>query len=97
MTKRPSLFPTELKVDVPEDAATATDGSVRKSAKPAKGEAEALKTSLYLSRAVHDKLREIAFHERKRVHDLVLEGLDLMLEKRRYPSTAEITNSAKPS
>jgi hypothetical protein len=90
---RPNVFGDEDNVALPAAATPATE--VSKTVKPAKGEAEMFRTSLYLSRAVHDVLREIAFHERKKVHDLFVEGLDHVLAKRRHPSTEEITNSAK--
>lgn len=59
-------------------------------AAPAKGEAAMFRTSVYFSRAVHDKLRAIAFEERKSVTDLINEGLDHVLAARNYPSTAEL-------
>ena len=48
------------------------------------------RTSVYFSRAVHDKLRLIAFEERKTVTDLINEGLDEVLRARGYPTTAEL-------
>ncbi len=44
--------------------------------------------------AVHDRLREIAFTERRRVHDLIMEGLDKVMESRGH---AERTGDKKPS
>ena len=90
---RPNVFGDED--SVAGAVAEVTTAKASKSAKLTKGEAEMFRTSLYLSRAVHDVLREIAFHERKKVHDLFMEGLDHVLAKRRHPSTEEITNSAK--
>jgi hypothetical protein len=43
-------------------------------------------SSLYLPEAVHDALREAAFKERRKIHDIVLEGIELVLKKRGYPS-----------
>jgi hypothetical protein len=43
-------------------------------------------TSLYLPGAVHDALREVAFKERCKVHDLVMEGIEAALRQRGYPS-----------
>ena len=94
---RPNVFADQDSGAVPVDAAPAATAKASKIAKPVKGEAEMFRTSLYLSRAVHDVLREIAFHERKKVHDLFMEGLDHVLKKRRHPSTEEITNNAKAS
>ena len=39
-------------------------------------------TSLYLPKAVHEALREVAFKERCKIHDVVLEGIGLALRKR---------------
>ncbi|QRG10285.1 hypothetical protein EZH22_31380 (plasmid) [Xanthobacter dioxanivorans] len=53
------------------------------------------RTSLYLSHAVHDVLREIAHVERKKVHDLLREGIDHVLTSRLHPSIDEITRKGK--
>jgi hypothetical protein len=42
-------------------------------------------TSVYLPDAVYEALREAAFKERRKIHDLVLEGIDLALRKRKMP------------
>ncbi len=39
-------------------------------------------TSLYLPEALYEGLREAAFKERRKIHDLVLEGILLALRKR---------------
>jgi hypothetical protein len=39
-------------------------------------------TSLYLPEAVYEGLREAAFRERCKIHDIVLEGLEMALRKR---------------
>ena len=46
------------------------------------------KTSLYIPDAVKDRLREIAFTERCKMHDLFLEGLDRVIESRGHPERA---------
>jgi hypothetical protein len=43
-------------------------------------------TSLYLPELVYEALRKIAFEERLKIHDVVLEGIDLALRRRGYPS-----------
>ena len=91
---RPNVFGDEDSVAVPVAVAGTTTAMTSKTTKLAKDEADMFRTSLYLSRAVHDVLREIAFHERKKVHDLFMEGLDHVLAKRRHPSTEEIRNNA---
>jgi hypothetical protein len=42
-------------------------------------------SSLYLPEAVYEALRETAFKERCKIHDLVMQGIDLALRKRGYP------------
>jgi hypothetical protein len=39
-------------------------------------------TSLYLPEALYEGLREAAFKERRKIHDIVLEGVALALRKR---------------
>ncbi len=51
-------------------------------------------TSLYLPGAVHEALGEAAFKERRRIHDLVMEGIGLALRRRGYPPIEEL--KAKP-
>lgn len=89
--QRPSVFDA-ISLNV---ATQPTEASVTATATPAKNEAEMFRTSLYLSRAVHDKLREIAFHERKKVHELFIEGLDKVLAERGYAPSDELRHSAK--
>jgi hypothetical protein len=43
-------------------------------------------SSLYLPEPVYEALRKIAFQERLKIHDVVLEGIDLALRRRGYPS-----------
>jgi hypothetical protein len=43
-------------------------------------------TSLYLPGQVHDALRKIAYDERIKIHDLVIEGIDAVLKRRGYQS-----------
>jgi hypothetical protein len=39
-------------------------------------------SSLYLLEAVYEALRETAFNERCKIHDVVLQGIDLALSRR---------------
>lgn len=93
---RPSVFGT---VTAPvAEASLADHAAVAQATKLAKGESGMFKTSIYLPQAVKDKLEEIAFHEgRKKVHDLFMEGIDAVLTKRGYATTAEMKDSSKAS
>ena len=42
-------------------------------------------SSLYLPEAVYEALRETAFKERCKIHDRVMQGIDLALRRRGYP------------
>jgi len=42
-------------------------------------------TSVYLPEAAHEALREAAFKERLRIHDIILQGIEMALRKRGYP------------
>jgi len=46
--------------------------------------------SLYLEPPVYEQLRELGFAERKKLHGLVLEGLDLLFKKRGLKSMAQL-------
>ena len=39
-------------------------------------------TSLYLPEALYEGLREVAFEERRKIHDIVLEGIQMAIRKR---------------
>jgi hypothetical protein len=57
-------------------------GAVRKQTE----RASIVHTSLYLPEPVYEALRKIAFEERLKIHDVVLEGIDSALRRRGYPS-----------
>ena len=52
-------------------------------------------SSLYLPEPVYEALREAAFHERRKIHDVVMEGIGLALRKRRYPSVDDLKAGRK--
>ena len=47
-------------------------------------------SSLYLPEPVYEVLRKIAFEERLKIHDVVLEGIDAALRRRGYPSVESL-------
>ena len=47
-------------------------------------------SSLYLPEPAYEALRKIAFEERLKIHDVVLEGIDLALRRRGYPSVESL-------
>jgi hypothetical protein len=54
-------------------------------AEPPKPKVEVQHTSVYIPRPVYERLREIAFHERLKIHDLIMQGLDLVMIERGHP------------
>jgi hypothetical protein len=52
-------------------------------------------SSLYLPETVHEALREAAFKERSKIHDIVLEGVELALRKRGYPSVSDLKSGKR--
>jgi hypothetical protein len=52
-------------------------------------------SSLYLPEPVYETLRKIAFEERLKIHDVVLEGIDLALRRRGYPSVESLKTGKK--
>ena len=47
-------------------------------------------TSVYLPEAAYEALRQVAFDERRKIHDLLMEGVELALKKRGYPPIAQM-------
>ena len=52
-------------------------------------------SSLYLPEPVYEALRKIAFDERVKIHDLVLEGIDAALRRRGYPSVESLSQKGQ--
>jgi hypothetical protein len=47
--------------------------------------------SVYIPLAAHEQLRKLPFDERGKMHDYLLEGLDLVFRQKGLPSIAELT------
>jgi hypothetical protein len=45
----------------------------------------------YLPHPVYEQLRKLAFEERRKMHDYILEGLDRVFRDRGLPAIAELT------
>jgi hypothetical protein len=52
-------------------------------------------SSIYLPGPVYEALRKIAFDERLKIHDIVLEGIDAALRRRGYPSVDNLKAGKK--
>jgi hypothetical protein len=96
-SKRPSVFSLDsMLVGQPEASEPKTVEAIKQNTPAKKSASEkSFRTSVFLSYAAHDKLREIAFEERKTFADLFREGLDHVLTSRHYPTTAELERKKK--
>ena len=52
---------------------------------------EIVKQTVYLPAAVHEQLRQLAFEERKKMHDYLVEGLDRVFKNRGLKPFAELS------
>ncbi len=80
--KRPSMIDAMMAPEPPVAAPMVAPVA------PPKAKPDVQHTSVYIPRPAHERLREIAFHERVKMHDLIMEGLDLVIEKRGHPERA---------
>lgn len=95
--KRTSLAELEL----PDLAAKGKNNETetRKARKEQGNEPEKkiIKQTLYLPEAVHEQLRVLAFHERVKQHDLLMEGLDMLFKSRGAKSLSELATGTDVS
>lgn len=53
--------------------------------------------SVYLEPSVHDQLRDLAYTERTKIHQLMLEALDLLFKARGQLSISQLSEEDKTS
>ena len=68
----------------------ATSPRPRRSNARRRSRPDVVHSSVYLQEGVYEALRETAFKERCKIHDLVLQGIELALRKRGYPPMEEL-------
>ena len=91
MPPKRQSFLAQLEKELPEppEAVVGAVPAIANANASAKPELEARagirKTSIYIPDAVMHRLREISFTERRKLHDLFLEGLDRVIENRGHP------------
>ena len=101
MPKRPSVIDTlHLEPANPEPApAPESAAVVQLTPAPVARKVPARKdvqhTSVYIPIPAYDRLREIAFTERKKVHDLIMEGLDKVIKSRGHSERAARSTKAR--
>ena len=54
-----------------------------------------LSGGIYLPEAVHEALRQAAFKERCKIHDIIMEGIGTALKKRGYPPIDDLRAGRK--
>jgi hypothetical protein len=98
MTKRPSLVAGLSLGTAPAAPETSTDAEANTHVEQAetikatgrKSRPDIVHTSVYLPKAVHQKLREIAFHTDRKVHDIIMDGIDEALKRHGHPTTGAL-------
>jgi hypothetical protein len=90
MAKRKTLEELSLS-DTPVEGKTEKQKPARQTT--ASDKPRLIKQTLYLPEMVHEQLRVLAFHERVKQHDLLMEGLDMMFKSRGAASISEITKA----
>jgi hypothetical protein len=97
MSKRPSIIdrldlqptaPAKKKGKAPAATATAEVVNLKEATEKAAKARDVQHTSVYIPRAAYERLREIAFHERKKIHDLIMEGVDGTIAARGHSESA---------
>ena len=58
---------------------------------PARRAPRTIQQTVYLTPAVHDQLRELAFAERVKMHSILMEGLNLVFKARGLKPLSELT------
>jgi hypothetical protein len=84
--KRTGLDALGLGTEKPVSVEGFAEKGIEPVEKPAKNKANAkkdiAKTTVYVPQAVFEQWRELAFTERKKMHDYLLEGLDRVFQDR---------------
>jgi hypothetical protein len=58
--------------------------------RPRRPRPDIVHTSVYLHEAAYETLRRIAFDDRRKIHDLIMEGVGLVFRKRGYAPLDEL-------
>ena len=74
MAKRPAI-------KLPTKPAVTREPLITQESNNAKPPKNYVRASLYLPRPVHEELRKLAFEHRRSQHELLLEALDVVLER----------------
>jgi hypothetical protein len=93
--KRPSLL-AGLQLSGPEPPSNPQDHEPVSTAQSGrKPRPDIVHSSVYIPKAVHRKLREIAFTTDRKVHDLILDGIDGVLKSHGHAGIDELRKVQK--
>jgi hypothetical protein len=87
--KRPSIIDDLDLTDTPTAATSSNVVPLSHPAKP-KPNPEVHHTSIYVPKVAYRKIREIAVIRDAKPHDIIMEGIDLVLAKYGHPSVADL-------
>jgi hypothetical protein len=96
-TSLDALFNNQEPIEVekrevePQPKSTDSAKTKEKAVKTTQSENLIIKQTVYLPAQVHDQLRSLAFEERKKMHDFLVEGLDRVFKNRGLKSFEELT------
>ncbi len=95
-------FPPEIKpktfseaIEKPKIKIPAKQSIMQQSAAATKSKGGIIKQTVYLPSAVHEQLRQLAFEERRKMHDYLVEGLDRVFKNRGLKPYIELSDETK--
>lgn len=95
MTKRPSIIAgMDLASPASAQAGKTVEFTASQSVPTKPRRLDVQHTSVYIPRAAYERLREIAFAERCKIHDLLMQGIDLVIAERGHPERATRSTAA---
>jgi hypothetical protein len=87
----PETIEVEKREVEPEQKSSAGTAKIKeKVVKITQAENLIIKQTVYLPAQVHEQLRSLAFEERKKMHDFLVEGLDRVFKNRGLKSFSEL-------
>lgn len=93
---KPKPSKTSERVEpLPKKTAVKESNARQAPAAPVKSKTEIVKQTVYLPPAVYEQLRQLAFEERKKMHDYLVEGLDRVFRNRGLKPYAELSGEVK--
>ena len=92
MVKKRTSLTAVLGVETKPTVNTASTPPASLAEKPVGRRPGIKQQTAYLPEPVYEQLRKLAFDERRRMHDYIMEGLDRVFRNRGLPSIEELTS-----